>query len=635
MSKTTPIWDTLLQGALVFDGTGELPQPLDIAIKDGRIVAKGSLLDAGSASSCVDVSGQWLMPGLLDIHTHLDLEVDLEPGLPEVVRHGTTTVLVGNCSLGTCFGKQDEGDQNPIVDCFTRVENIPKPVLQKCVDNISWDSTAGYVEHFESLALGPNIGAFVPHSMLRIEVMGVQASVSREPSEAELQQMTSLLSDAMDQGYLGMSTDGLPFHYMANDPNKEKRIPTQFAKFGELKRLLKVVRERDGVWQTTPILEQRAKAFGYFALTSGRLFGKTLKTSALSAIEFALLPKASKLFLNFAKLMNSAFFKGNMHFQALGSNFRIWSDGIVSPLYEEMEWGAKLIAKEYDDTEGRKALLNDPAFIEGFREEWRRGRYGNNFAHWKAKMGMPDSVVVRDLAMMMFDDAPIADWNGQSLQQVYDRVQQFQSGRGDVAASDEEKNAFELFPNPINTDADFFMHLLREYDKGFRYWIDVANVGNHATLDLLLDENTLPGFNDSGAHITNMAFFDANLMGLKLAQQRSMATVAQLVKRLTREPAQFFGLDVGTLDIGAQADITIIDPQALAAHDSNDGRQLIYRELLAHQQLVNRSDDVVTRVLINGECAWSSDDSESQLGKKRLGRFVKANGQSVEQEVAA
>ena len=57
--------------------------------------------------------GQWLMPGLLDIHTHLDLEVDLEPGLPEVVRHGTTTVLVGNCSLGTCFGRQQSGDAEP------------------------------------------------------------------------------------------------------------------------------------------------------------------------------------------------------------------------------------------------------------------------------------------------------------------------------------------------------------------------------------------------------------------------------------------------------------------------------------------------------------------------------------------
>ncbi len=76
------------------------------------------------------------------------------------------------------------------------------------------------------------------------------------------------------------------------------------------------------------------------------------------------MPKASNLFLGFAKLMNSRIFKGNMHFQALGTNFRVWSDGIVSPLYEELDSGCKLIAKEYDDVEGRLALLNDPAFIE-------------------------------------------------------------------------------------------------------------------------------------------------------------------------------------------------------------------------------------------------------------------------------
>ena len=102
------------------------------------------------------------------------------------------------------------------------------------------------------------------------------------------------------------------------------------------------------------------------------------------------------------------------------------------------------------------------------------------------------------------------------------------------------------------------LHMMRAYDKSFRFWVDVGNKGNRITLDLLMHENTLPGFNDSGAHITNMAFFDANLSALKLAKAQGLAMVARLVKRLTREPAQFFGLDVGTLEIGAQADITVI-----------------------------------------------------------------------------
>ncbi|MGI9293522.1 MAG: amidohydrolase family protein, partial [Pseudomonadales bacterium] len=476
------IWDTLISEALVFDGTGGEPQQIDIAVTDGKIVAKGLSLPREQAGEVVDGKGQWLMPGLLDIHTHLDLEVDLDPRLPEVVRHGTTTVLVGNCSLGTCFGKQIEGEQNPIVDCFTRVENIPKAVLAKCVDAISWDNTADYLHHFKDLPLGPNVAAFVPHSMLRVEVMGLEASVTRKPTEAELEKMASLLAQAMDEGYMGMSTDGLPFHYMANDPNTDKRIPTQFAPRSEMKRLLQVVRDRDRVWQTTPIIENRLKAFLYFAFTSGRLFGKTLKTSALSVMEFALMPKASNMFLGFAKLINSGLFKGNMHFQALGTNFRVWSDGIVSPLYEEMESTCKLIAKEYDDVEGRRALLNDPVFIDEFRRDWAHGRSGWNLAHLKTKLGVPDNLVMRDFDCMIFDGAPVPEWEGENFQQVFERLQGYQNGAVSNARGDIEKEAFDQFPKPVGDDAEFMLHMLREYDKNFRFWIDIGNVGNKATL---------------------------------------------------------------------------------------------------------------------------------------------------------
>jgi len=617
-------WDTVIRNALVFDGTGAAPQEVDIAIRDGRIAARGADLPVSQAEQVIEADGQWLMPGLLDIHTHLDLEVDLEPGLPEVVRHGTTTVLVGNCSLGTCFGQQVEADQNPIVDCFTRVENIPKSVLNKCVEAVTWDNSADYLDHFKDIPLGPNVGAFVPHSMLRVEVMGLQDSISREPTEAELQQMETLLAQAMDQGYLGMSTDGLPFHYLANEPHTDQRIPTQFASFKEMKRLLKVVRDRNRVWQTTPILEHRAKAFLYFLLTSGRLFGRTLKTSALSTIEFVLAPKAHKGFLGFANLVNSRLLRGNIHFQALGTNFRIWSDGIVSPLYEELDSTCKLIAKEYDDVAGRMALLNDPQFVEEFRRDWHHGRRGRNLATLRTRLGLPDNLVIRDLDRMIFDGAPVGDWDGESMQAVYDRLERYQRGIAEEARSDAEREAFDLFPRPVTDDADFMLHMMRTYDKSFRFWADVGNVGNRATLELLLHKNTMPGFNDSGAHITNMAFFDANLMSLKLAQQRSLQTVSDMVRRLTREPAEFFGVDAGSLEIGAQADITLVDPEVLRNWDSNETRQLHYRELFQHDQMVNRPEGVVIRVLIRGETAWCDGAVTEALGTRPMGRALRA-----------
>ena len=101
------LWDTLIKNALVFDGRSDAPQPLDVAVQDGKVAELGPDLDASQARELVDAEGRWLTPGLWDIHTHLDLEVELDPGLTEVVRHGTTTAVVANCSIGVPFGRQN------------------------------------------------------------------------------------------------------------------------------------------------------------------------------------------------------------------------------------------------------------------------------------------------------------------------------------------------------------------------------------------------------------------------------------------------------------------------------------------------------------------------------------------------
>ena len=624
-------WDLLITGAQVFDGEGVPGRIEDIAIAGDRVVARGADLPRNAAVRCVDATGRWLLPGMLDIHTHLDLEVEVAPALDEVVRHGTTTVVVGNCSLGTCFGPQETEGQEPIVDCFTRVENIPKAVLRKCAKAMTWDNPEDYLTHFEGLNLGPNIAAFVPHSMLRIEVMGLDASISRAPTELELKKMEQILEGAMQLGYLGLSTDGLPFHYLSNDPHTEKRIPTQFASFKELRRLLKVVRKHDRVWQTTPIIENRLKALLYFTLTSGRLFGKPLKTSALSAMQMTAAPNASKLFLGVAKLLNSKFFDGRLHFQALGTNFRVWSDGIVSPLFEELSSTAELISLEYDDYEGRQRLMNDADWVARFRKEWRHGRTGGDFASWKAKRGLPDSLVIREPEKLIFDGAPCSEWDGESFADVMTRAQRFKSGDTCAARSEDERDCFDRIALELRDDADFALHMLRTYDKGFRFYADVANAENSATLEFLLHENTLPGFNDSGAHITNMAFFDSNLMSLKLAKEQGEVVVAQVVRRLTKDPAEVFGIDAGTLEIGARADMVIINPDALDGWEPDQTRVLEYREIFEHQQMVNRPEGIVEAVYVAGQHAWDGLlGATDTLGQQPLGRYLASGGPVVE-----
>ncbi|MGI9286726.1 MAG: N-acyl-D-amino-acid deacylase family protein [Pseudomonadales bacterium] len=603
----TPDFDIIIKGALVFDGSGGPAVREDVAVVDGKITARGQNLHAGSNTQVIDASGQWLMPGLLDIHTHLDLEVEIDPALGEAVRHGTTTAIVGNCSLGVAFGAQAQQDQNPVVDCFARVENIPKHVLQKCADALTWDTPAGYLQHFDDIALGPNIAPLIPHSMLRIEVMGLQDSISRDPSEAEIEKMNQLLHDALQQGYIGFSTDALPFHYLANDPNKASRIPTQFVTDEELRSLTDIVRDLDRVWQATPDPENRLRMLKRFFLTSGRFYGKPLRLSALAAMDFIADRRASAAFGFLGRLLNSRLVQGKFHFQALSAPFKMWGDGVTTPLLEEIPSTARLIACELEDRQGRLALLNDPKFIKEFKHDWFKSKSGFNFS--------------RNLNEMFVEWCPVADWMGHSLGEIYQRLLTFQKNFGSVKDS-VEIEFFRTCPDPIGDEADFLMHLLREFDKDLRWWMIVANDRPEKIKEALFNPNNLPGFNDSGAHLTNLAFFDGNLLTLQIAQQESIELVARAVQRLTSEPAEFFGLDVGTLNIGAQADIVLIDPEQLARYDSDAHRIMIYREIFENEQLVNRSDGVVSGVFIAGERVWTGNYFGPALGSRKLGRVL-------------
>ena len=618
--------DVLIKNALIFNGEGTPPQFGDLAIKDEKILALGPELSFDDVGTTVDANGLWLMPGLLDIHTHLDLEVELNPGLGEAVRHGTTTVLVGNCSLGTIYGAQNKNGDNPIVDCFTRVENVPKRVLQRCADAMYWDNSEDYLRHFEDIALGPNIAAFVPHSMLRIQVMGVHDSVTRKPTDAETAEMERLLREAMEQGYLGLSTDQIVFHYLSNDPHKDSRIPAHFAEDEELKPALDIVREYGRVWQTNPDGERMGRTIKRFFWSAGWFFRKPLRISALTAIDFNNTPGIWKLMLRLAGVINSWFCRGKMHFQALGANFRMWSDGIIAPIFEELESTRELIACEPEDIVGRRAILDNGHWQTRFRHDWARVEKLSEDAPKVKSASMADRATFQmDMNEMFFDDTPVDTWNGQSMQSVYERLQRFQNSNGEQGAqSAAEVEVFARFPENTSTTTEFFLQGLRLYDTQFRWWFDSANMNEDVVEEILFHQHALPGFNDSGAHLTNLAFYDCNLNTLRLAQRSGVNRVAEAVKRLTTEPAEFFGLDVGSLSVGAQADVVLINPDKLAQHDVNAQRKKIWNEKFQNEVMVNRSDGVVEQVYIAGQRAWENGNRYGEaLGKQRLGRALR------------
>lgn len=622
MDSSAPRWGTLVKGGLVFDGTGAAPSVQDVAIRDGRIAAIGADLPAARADRVIDAAGKWVMPGLLDVHTHFDLEVEIEPGLPEAVRHGTTTVVVSNCSLGLAYGAQRKDGADPIVDCFARVENVPKHVLRKVGDAVTWHESAGYLRHFDTLALGPNVVPMIPHSMLRIEVMGLQASVTRAPAPAELERMEALIDKGMAEGYVGFSTDALPFHYLANPPNVKKQIPTQFAEYGELKRLTQVVRRWGRVWQATPAKDDKLAAIRTTLLTSGRLFGRTLKTTMVAAMDFHNDRRIVRLALTLARLMNSWLVKGHFRLQALAAPFKVWSDGAFTPLSEEIPELRRLIETDLEDAAARRRILDDPDYVARFRRMWFKGKQGFTLARLKRWLRLDDNVLSRDLRDMVLDVAPVPEWNGEALQAVYERLRGWQAG-GTGARSEDERRAFEGFPSPVGDDCDFFLHALRRYDNALRWWTTPANQDPARVRELLFHPQLLPGFNDSGAHLTNMAFYDCNLRTLKIAQAEGVAQVARAVHRLTQEPAEFFAVDAGVLRPGAQADLAVIDPDALARHDGEARVQYLWREAFQHHQLVNRPEGVVTQVLVAGHLAWDAGAYTPDFGRVRMGRVMR------------
>ena len=617
---STQRWDALIRDALVFDGLGGAPKRADVAVAAGRVVSIAPGLSPANADSVIEAKGRWLTPGLLDIHTHFDLEVEIEPQLPEAVRHGTTTVLVANCSLGLAFGNQRRNGADPIVDCFARVENVPKHVLSKVADQATWNDSRAYLDHFDAKALGPNLVPMIPHSMLRIEVMGLQDSVSREPSPAELAAMGELLEKGMKEGYVGFSTDALPFHYLANHPNTHKQIPTQFAPFSELKFLTNIVRRWERVWQATPPKDSPAQVFKTFSLTSGRLHGKPLKLAAVAALDLHMNRMLLKAALLMTRLLNSRLYDGRFRLQALGAAFRTWGDGAITPLSEEIPVLRQLNELDLEDRAGRQKLMDDPAWQAEFRRMWNHGKRGFTLARLKRWLRVDDNVLSRELCDMTLDDCAVAEWNGHTLQWVYERFQASQAPGGTTLGA-LEAETFASLPRGCD-EAEFMLQLLRRFDTQLRWSTVTANRDPRVVKQLLFNPLLLPGFNDSGAHLTNMAFFDGNLRTLKIAQEDGESRVAQAVRRLTREPAEFLGIDAGRLEAGAPADLVLIDPERLRAWDPEQTYRFVYRDCFEAKQLVNRPEGVVSGVMIAGRMAWQDGVYTPAFGQQRFGRVM-------------
>ena len=311
--------------------------------------------------------------------------------------------------------------------------------------------------------------------------------------------------------------------------------------------------------------------------------------------------------------------------QALGAPFKIWSDGAITPIAEEIPELRRLNETDLEDRETRRMIMNEPEYIKLFKSMWMRGKQGWNFDRLKRLLNIEDFAFNRTLADMTVDRCPQKNWQGMDFQSLFDRVLLIKQDKFDDVLSKAEEKLVKTDFFWVADEGDFMLQMLRTFDTDLSWSTVTANRDLKVVRELLMDPKLLPGFNDSGAHLTNMAFYDVNLRSLQLAAEGGDKDVAYMVKRLTKDAADVFGVAGGTIYEGDIADLILIDPKKLENYDGEQNVQRVHREEFQHEQLVNRSDDVVPLVMIGGHTAWENNNFAYDLGQKPMGRLLRAS----------
>jgi len=201
-------YDLIIRNGTIVDGLGGEPYVGDVAVRDGVIQAVGHV-NGDTARREIDASGLLVTPGFVDLHTHYDGQSIWSQRLTPSSAHGVTTVVMGNCGVGFAPCRQD--DHDVLVDVMAGVEDIPGVVM---TDGLpwTWETFPEYMDALESRQRDIDVAAYLPHSPLRVYVMG-QRGADREPATPEdLAKMRALAKEAIEVGALGFASSRLTIH---------------------------------------------------------------------------------------------------------------------------------------------------------------------------------------------------------------------------------------------------------------------------------------------------------------------------------------------------------------------------------------------------------------------------------------
>jgi N-acyl-D-amino-acid deacylase len=175
------VYDLLIKGATVYDGSGKPGLRADVAVRDARIAEVGRI--AQSAAEVVDAAGLALMPGIVDVHTHYDAQLTWDRTLSPSPALGVTTAVLGNCGFGIapCPAPMRE----TMVKNLSEVEGMDLAALLKGT-RWNFETFPQYLDQLRAVKPYANVAVLAQHSTIRTAVMGDEASSRAEPTAEEL-----------------------------------------------------------------------------------------------------------------------------------------------------------------------------------------------------------------------------------------------------------------------------------------------------------------------------------------------------------------------------------------------------------------------------------------------------------------
>ena len=574
----------LIQNGTIYNGLGGEGYTGTILIQEGTIKEiDPSPEDYDPDIKTIDAKGLWVMPGFIDIHTHYDAEIEIAPGLSESVRHGVTTIVMGSCGLSMVMG-----DPKELCDMFTRVEGLPSEHINAIIKKVkNWNSPQEYLAHLDTLNIGPNVAMFLGHSTIRAYTMGLGRSLStgNVPTKEELGQMTQILNDALDCGYLGLSINLLEFDKMDGQEFRSRPTPSVFANWKEYRHLFKTLRKRNRILQTVPNIANPLTLFSFMWESKG-IFQKGLKTSMLALADSKTFRGIHRILTLGTRFVNN-FLNAAIKFQAVPVPFQIVTPGFESPLFEEFETGTDYLHLE--EVVERRDLLKTPTYRKKFLKQWNN-RFKPRAFH-------------RKMEEMTILSSPDKSQEGKSFAELA------------KAAGEEE--------------VEFFLDQIQQHGSDLK-WIAVAANDRPEQLNWIVQHPDVHiGFSDAGAHLKNISIYNFGPALLKFVHERQQngektMSIGKTVYKMTKELADWFMMpNIGSIEEGKQADIAIIDPTHLT-DEVYDLHEAPMPGLPDYLRIVRRNDGAVPYVFINGVLSWEKGEATEDLGKRPLGRVLRA-----------